>query len=334
MDDRDLVHLRRCVELARAALDAGDEPFGSVLVGPDGHALAEDRNRVAGGDRTRHPELALARWAATHLTPDERAAATVYTSGEHCPMCAAATGWVGLGRVVFAASAEQLAQWSAELGLPAAPVRPLPVAQVVPGLVVEGPAPGPAEEVRDLVRAFHARGGVVPPGPAEPAGAAGPDGGAPDADGPVAVVRRHVALVAHDNMKVELLRWAAHNRDTLAGHDLYATGTTGTMLEYELGLPVHRFLSGPVGGDQQIGARIAEGALDVLIFFWDPLEAQPHDPDVKALLRISSVWNVPTATNLASADYLISSPLFTGEYERVVPDHGPRAWDPDGKAPR
>ncbi len=144
-------------------------------------------------------------------------------------------------------------------------------------------------------------------------------------------LRRHIALVAHDNMKVQLLRWAEHNRATLAPHHLYATGTTGTMLGFELGLTVHRFLSGPIGGDQQIGAKIAEGILDTLIFFWDPLEAQPHDPDVKALLRLSTVWNVPTATNLATADFLISSPLFDGEYERSVPDLGPRGWD--GTAP-
>lgn len=142
-----------------------------------------------------------------------------------------------------------------------------------------------------------------------------------------ATPHRHIALVAHDNMKVQLLRWAEHNRETLVPHHLYATGTTGTMLEFELGLQVHRFLSGPVGGDQQIGAKIAEGVLDTLIFFWDPLEAQPHDPDVKALLRLSTVWNVPTATNLATADFLISSPLFDGRYERQVPDLGPRGWD-------
>ena len=140
-------------------------------------------------------------------------------------------------------------------------------------------------------------------------------------------IRRHIALVAHDNKKVELLRWAEFNRGSLAEHSLYATGTTGTMLEYELGLHVTRFLSGPVGGDQQIGAKIAEGVIDTLIFFWDPLEPQPHDPDVKALLRIGTVWNVAMACNVASADMIISSPLFASEYERNRPDVGPRSWD-------
>jgi methylglyoxal synthase len=133
-------------------------------------------------------------------------------------------------------------------------------------------------------------------------------------------LQRHVAMVAHDNKKVELLAWADYNRQTLSAHQLYATGTTGAMLEYELGLPVTRFLSGPVGGDQQIGAKIAEGAIDMLIFFWDPLEPQPHDPDVKALLRLATVWNVPVATNRATADLIISSPLFDSDYRGLRPD--------------
>ncbi len=135
---------------------------------------------------------------------------------------------------------------------------------------------------------------------------------------------RHVALVAHDNKKQELLSWVEFNRHILSRHTLYATGTTGALLERETGLPVQRFLSGPVGGDQQIGAKIAEGAVDMLIFFWDPLEPQPHDPDVKALLRLAAVWNVPVATNLATADLLVSSPLFENGYRGLRPEIAPR----------
>ncbi|CAN5290973.1 methylglyoxal synthase [soil metagenome] len=146
------------------------------------------------------------------------------------------------------------------------------------------------------------------------------------AHGAEAIAPLHIALIAHDNMKVELLRWAEFNRGTLSRHVLYATGTTGTMLEYELGLPVLGFLSGPVGGDQQIGAKIAEGVITMLIFFWDPLEPQPHDPDVKALLRIATVWNVPMACNVATADLMISSPLLSSGYQRRRPDMAIRPW--------
>jgi len=152
----DLLYLRRCVELAAEAVDAGDFPFGSVLVAADGTVLAEDRNReVSAGDPTRHPEFELARWAAVNMTPQDRAAATVYTSGEHCAMCAAAHGWVGLGRIVYATSAEQTAAWMAGLGVGPAPVRPLAIPDVVPAAVVAGPVAELAEQVHDLHRRFR-----------------------------------------------------------------------------------------------------------------------------------------------------------------------------------
>lgn len=132
---------------------------------------------------------------------------------------------------------------------------------------------------------------------------------------------KKIALVAHDNKKRELLEWARYNKELLARHELYGTGTTGQLIEQELEIPVHKFQSGPLGGDQQIGAKITEGTLDCLVFFWDPLEPQPHDPDVRALLRIAVVWNVPVACNRASADFIISSPLMLEEYQPVLPDY-------------
>jgi methylglyoxal synthase len=131
-------------------------------------------------------------------------------------------------------------------------------------------------------------------------------------------VSKQIALIAHDHRKPELLEWARYNRATLSGHELCATGTTGELLEGELGLPVRRFLSGPLGGDQQIGAAIAEGRIDVVIFFSDPLAPHPHDVDVKALLRISVLYDVPIACNRASADFMISSPLLASEYQHAV----------------
>jgi methylglyoxal synthase len=133
--------------------------------------------------------------------------------------------------------------------------------------------------------------------------------------------KKKIALVAHDNKKIDLLEWAKFNKELLAKHELYATGTTGTLLEQELEVQINKLQSGPLGGDQQIGAKIAEGEIDFIIFFWDPLEPHPHDPDVKALLRIAMVWNIPVACNRASADFMISSPLMEGEYERIVPDY-------------
>lgn len=130
--------------------------------------------------------------------------------------------------------------------------------------------------------------------------------------------RKRVALIAHDHCKSDLLEWARYNRGTLGEHELYATGTTGSLLARELGLSITRFLSGPLGGDQQVGAGIVEGRIDFVIFFWDPLEPQPHDVDVKALLRIAVVHNVPIACNRATADFLLSSPLMHRDYERMV----------------
>jgi methylglyoxal synthase len=137
--------------------------------------------------------------------------------------------------------------------------------------------------------------------------------------------RRRIGLVAHDNMKADLLEWAFYNRTVLAGHDLIGTGTTGSLVSQHLGLNVERLRSGPLGGDQQLGAMIADDTLDMLVFFWDPLSPQPHDPDVKALLRIAVVWNLPVACNRATADFLISSPLLAGEYERTMPTYHDRA---------
>jgi methylglyoxal synthase len=133
--------------------------------------------------------------------------------------------------------------------------------------------------------------------------------------------QKNIVLVAHDNKKQDLLEWAKFNRELLAQHRLYATGTTGLLLEKELGLEIIKLQSGPLGGDQQIGAKIAEGAIDFVIFFWDPLEPQPHDPDVKALLRIAVVWNIPAACNRATADFMISSTLMTEAYQRLVPNY-------------
>jgi methylglyoxal synthase len=135
--------------------------------------------------------------------------------------------------------------------------------------------------------------------------------------------KKRIALVAHDNKKQDLLEWAKWNKELLIAHELYATGTTGKLLEELLGTTVNKFQSGPLGGDQQIGAKIAEGVIDFMIFFWDPLSPQPHDTDVKALLRIAVVWNIPIACNRASADFMISSTLMTGEYKRLVADYEP-----------
>lgn len=151
IDDTDRKHLQRCVDLASEALDRGNEPFGSVLVSSKGEVLFEDYNRIGGGDHTQHPEFAIARWAANNMDVQDRAKATVYTSGEHCPMCAAAHGWVGLGRIVYASSAAQMTAWLSELGVPAFRVRPLPIGDVIS----DTPVDGPVEEFARQGRALH-----------------------------------------------------------------------------------------------------------------------------------------------------------------------------------
>ena len=151
--------------------------------------------------------------------------------------------------------------------------------------------------------------------------------------------RKTIGLVAHDHKKPDLIAWATFNRRQLAAHQLVATGTTGTLLEERLGVGVMKLQSGPLGGDLQLGALIADGDIDFLVFFWDPLEPQPHDPDVKALLRIAVVWNIPVACNRASADFMISSPLMTSDYERQTPDYAAyidryaRLEEPEGSDP-
>lgn len=153
--ETDRIHLQRCIELAATAVEKGDEPFGSVLVTAEGEVVFEDHNHVAGGDHTQHPEFAIARWAAENMSFEERAKATVYTSGEHCPMCAAAHGWVGLGRIVYASSSDQLQDWLYGLGVPLSRVRPLPIDAIITDTIVEGPVEDLAEQVRLLHVKFH-----------------------------------------------------------------------------------------------------------------------------------------------------------------------------------
>ncbi|MCP9748031.1 methylglyoxal synthase [Lacihabitans sp. CS3-21] len=134
-------------------------------------------------------------------------------------------------------------------------------------------------------------------------------------------IRKRVALIAHDNKKPELVEWVKYNKNTLKKHQLFATGTTGMLIESELEVPIVKLLSGPLGGDQQIGALISEGKIDILIFFWDPMSAQPHDPDIKALLRLGVVWNIPIACDRSTADFMLTSPLFHEKYEVKIPDY-------------
>lgn len=151
INEQDRKYLKRCVELAELAVEKGDEPFGSVLVSKNGEVLFEDHNHVSGGDHTQHPEFAIARWAANNMTPEERKKATVYTSGEHCPMCSAAHGWVGLGRIVYASSSAQLVEWQKELGIDPSPVKPLPIQEVIHQTEVDGPD----EELAEMIHQLH-----------------------------------------------------------------------------------------------------------------------------------------------------------------------------------
>lgn len=156
INEQDRTYLQRCVALAASGLATGDEPFGSILVSAEGKILFQDHNHVGGGDHTQHPEFAIARWAAQHLSPAERARATVYTSTEHCPMCAAAHGWVGLGRIVYASSAQQLSTWLSAMGVAPARVRALPIKDIIKDTVTDGPDDALAEQVHRLHQAFHA----------------------------------------------------------------------------------------------------------------------------------------------------------------------------------
>lgn len=141
------------------------------------------------------------------------------------------------------------------------------------------------------------------------------------ADTRIIRAKKRIALVAHDHKKKDLAEWAVHNREMLAGHELLATGTTGKMLEEKLQLPVRKLFSGPLGGDQQIGSLIAEGSIDLIVFFWDPMEAQPHDSDVKALLRLAVAWNILMACNRTTADFILTSPLMQDDYRINTPDY-------------
>ncbi|AOK91027.1 nucleoside deaminase [Paenibacillus polymyxa] len=157
ISEQDSKLLQRCVELARIALEHGDEPFGSLLVDQQGNVLEEDYNHISGGDHTQHPEFALARWAANHMTPEERAKATVYTSGEHCPMCAAAHAWVGLGRIVYASSSAQLVQWMEELNVMPTPIYNLSIQEIIRDAKVDGPVPELANQIKALHVEMHQR---------------------------------------------------------------------------------------------------------------------------------------------------------------------------------